>query len=139
MDAGIGGIMITALKPNQIFVFGSNLAGIHGAGAAKQAREQFGAQLGVGEGLTGRSYAFPSLDKTLRIRTWAALWASRDRLWACCNANPGKEFLLTKVGCGIAGYPEAKMKDLFYDAPANIIKPLDWDKEPKQTPAFQGE
>ena len=118
--------MITALKSNQIFIFGSNLAGIHGAGAAKQACFQFGAQLGVGEGLTGRCYAFPSLDKTLRIRTWAALWASRDRLWACCNANPGKEFLLTKVGCGLAGYSEEDMKQLFRDPPVNLILPKDW-------------
>ena len=54
--------MITTLAPNQIFVFGSNLAGIHGAGAARQARKQFGAAIGIGEGLTGRSYACNSFS-----------------------------------------------------------------------------
>ena len=118
--------MITKLEPNEIFVFGSNLAGRHGAGAAKQAHDFFGAEYGVGEGLTGQCYAFPTLDGQLRRLPIAALEDSRDRLYRCCNANPDKRFLLTKVGCGMAGYPEDTMRGLFTDPPANLILPEDW-------------
>ena len=59
---------ITELKENEIFVFGSNLAGIHGAGAAKTAYREFGAELHVGEGMTGRCYAIPTKDEKLRVR-----------------------------------------------------------------------
>ena len=118
--------MITELKPNEIFVFGSNLAGRHGAGAARQAREQFGAPMGVGEGLTGRSYAFPTLDENLNRRSMKDLRESRARLYFTCEENPELTFLLTKVGCGLAGYPEADMRALFVNAPANLILPEDW-------------
>ena len=97
--------MITDLKPNQIFVFGSNLAGHHLGGAARQAFENFGAAWGIGEGLTGNCYAFPTLDKDFRRRTINNLWDSVRKLYKCCRENPGKDFMLTRVGCGIAGAP----------------------------------
>lgn len=118
--------MITNLKPNQLFVFGSNLAGNHAGGAAKQAHEQFNAETGIGEGLTGQCYAFPTLERDFNKRGHRALEAARDRLYATARALPEKEFLLTKVGCGIAGYPEEDMKALFTNAPDNIIKPEEW-------------
>ena len=118
--------MITSLKPNQLLVFGSNLAGRHGAGAAKQAHDQFGAQYGVGEGITGQSYAFPTLGMRLEQLPMADLCAARDRLYKCCSIFPSTEFLLTKVGCGLAGYPESEMRALFVDPPANLILPEDW-------------
>ena len=120
--------MITKLAPNEIFVFGSNLAGRHGAGAAKQAHDDFGAEYGVGEGLTGRCYAFPTLDQRLKKLSWWLLAESRDLLYRCCETYPDKRFLLTKVGCGLAGYPEAMMRGLFTDPPANLILPEDWRK-----------
>ena len=120
--------MITKLDPNEIFVFGSNLAGRHGAGAAKQAHDDFGAEYGVGEGLTGQCYAFPTLGRQLqRLAPWM-LYGARDRLYRCCEENPGNTFLLTKVGCGLAGYPEATMRGLFTDPPANLMMPEDWRK-----------
>lgn len=125
---------ITNLQPNEIFVFGSNLAGRHGAGAARQAFEQFGAQMGVGEGLTGQCYAFPSLGKRLEKLTIFDLTRSRAKLFDVCMANPDKRFLLTKVGCGLAGYDEADMRALFravgmqtpFVRPENLILPEDW-------------
>jgi hypothetical protein len=119
-------MIITKLNPNEIFVFGSNMAGRHGAGAARQAAEMFGAKYGVGEGLTGQCYAFPTLDRHLQQVSESELRHSRDILYAVCIARPDKRFLLTKVGCGLAGYPEDTMRALFSEAPANLILPEDW-------------
>jgi hypothetical protein len=117
---------ITGLGENEFFVFGSNLAGRHGAGAARLAREKFGALYGIGEGLTGRCYAFPTLDEHLGRRDMAALARARDRFFETALALPEKTFLLTKVGCGLAGYPEDDMAALFADAPPNVAKPEGW-------------
>lgn len=118
--------MITSLKPNQIFVFGSNMSGKHYGGAAKQAADQFGAQYGIGEGLTGQCYAFPTLDEHFMQVSHNVLRAARLMLYKCAEANPDKEFLLTPVGTGIAGFSEVHMKKLFKNAPSNIRKPEGW-------------
>lgn len=117
---------ITELKYNEIFVFGSNLAGHHAGGAALQAERDFGAEEGIGEGLTGRCYAFPTLERDMHKRGYKALEAARDRLYATARALPEKTFLLTRVGCGIASYDEEDMKALFVDSPSNIVKPENW-------------
>ena len=117
---------ITDLKPDELFCFGSNTAGRHGAGAARYAMLKFGAKYGVGEGITGQSYAFPTLTASLGHRTQAELEHSRDLFFSCALANPEKTFLLTKVGCGLAGYKESTMADLFMFAPTNVIKPEGW-------------
>ena len=118
--------MITSLAPDEIFVFGSNLAGHHGGGAARQAHMQFGAKLGCGNGLTGQCYAFPTLNQALQKLPMSRIEESRDDLYWTCRHNPEKRFLLTKVGCGIAGYAEETMRALFIDPPANLILPEDW-------------
>lgn len=118
--------MIEKLEPNQIFVFGSNLAGRHGAGAARQAYKQFGAEYGVGEGMTGQSYAFPTLSRTLSQLSYVRLQIARDLLYHTCLEYSGMEFLLTKVGCGLAGYDESTMRGLFTDPPSNLVLPEDW-------------
>lgn len=118
--------MITALKPEEVFVFGSNLAGSHVGGAALQAKTQFGAKDGVGEGLTGQCYAFPTLGRRLEKRGRKSLETSRQKFFNIVRANPEKTFLLTKVGCGIAGYEEYSMKALFRGAPKNVVFPDDW-------------
>ncbi len=117
--------MITSLRPNEIFVFGSNMWGRHDAGAAKQAME-FGAEYGINEGLSGQTYAFPTLEREYTKRGVKALENSRDRLYAICRALPEKTFLLTKVGCGIARYPESQMKALFTEPPTNLVLPEEW-------------
>ncbi|MCB0475658.1 MAG: hypothetical protein KDC69_08275, partial [Flavobacteriaceae bacterium] len=71
---------ITELQDNQIFVFGSNLSGNHAGGAAKLASEKFGAETGIGEGLTGQSYALPTLDEKLQQREIDDIKTSVDLL-----------------------------------------------------------
>lgn len=118
--------MIVALQPKEIFVFGSNLAGRHGAGAARQAASSFGAEYGVGEGMTGQCYALPTLKGDLTQRSEDDLVGSIVLLYEACLANPHLRFLLTKVGCGLAGYSESYMRSLFIDPPKNLILPEDW-------------
>lgn len=117
--------MITKLEKDQVFVFGSNLAGSHAGGAAAQAVE-WGAETGVGEGLTGQTYAFPTLTRGMKKVSRASLKKSVKKLYETCKENPDKEFLLTKVGCGIAGFSEDEIRPLFADAPGNLVLPEDW-------------
>jgi hypothetical protein len=122
--------MITSLEKNQFFVFGSNIAGRHMGGAALQAKEQFGAEEGIGEGLTGQCYAFPTLYKSfnyggLQQRMKQELEQSVKKFYATARALPEKEFLMTPVGIGIAGYEPEYMKSLFTNPPANVVLP-DW-------------
>lgn len=117
---------ITELKPNEIFVFGSNTAGRHGAGAAKVAHDKFGAEYGVGEGLTGQSYALPTLNGALEKRALVEISRSALKFKRFAEANPHLTFYLTKVGCGLAGFDEEEMKQMFYYLPVNVIVPKGW-------------
>lgn len=118
--------MINELKPNQIFVFGSNLAGKHYGGAAKQAYEQFGAVMGIGKGVMGQTYAFPTLDKEFKQLSRNKIRRQVHFLFVFCDENPDKEFLLTKVGCGIAGIDESFMRSMFKNPRKNMVLPEDW-------------
>ena len=116
---------ITKLEKDQVFVFGSNEAGIHGAGAAKLAYEKFGAVSGVGFGLQGQTYAIPTKD--LEIRT---LPLDNIEYYIYCFLieamdHPYTEFLLTKIGCGLAGYSEDQIANLFKGKyiPENVTLP----------------
>ena len=119
--------MIDSLEDNEVFIFGSNIHGFHAGGAAKQAHEQFGAEWGVGEGLTGKTYAFPTLDANMQKYSVKELESIRDAFYRCVKARPEMKFLLTKVGTGIAGIDEYVMIELFRDAPENVIKPKGWE------------
>lgn len=112
--------MITELEDNQYFVFGSNLSGHHGGGAAKQAHEQFGAEWGVGAGITGKCYAIPTMGGVEEIKRYVRQFLNVAAML------PEKEFLVTKIGCGIAGHEERDIKPLFATVPNNIILPEDW-------------
>src|SRR5438046_1242941 len=101
--------MITELKENEVFVFGSNLKGDHLAGAARQAFDNFGATWEVGEGLSGQSYAFPTLDEKMERLHIGELHCVKHAFYRCAHAHPELIFLLTKVGCGIAGHEELVM------------------------------
>lgn len=114
--------MITELEENQVFVFGSNILGNHAGGAAKQAHESFGAAWGVGEGLTGGCYAFPTLDKDMQQYTHTEMVSIRDAFYRCCVVHPEMTFLLTPVGTGIANLPKQYIKQLFKDLPTNVQK-----------------
>lgn len=118
---------IAQLTDNQIFVFGSNLNGNHAGGAAKLAKDNFGAKEGVGEGLVGQAYAFPTLDKGMRPVSIYDLKKSKEELYRVAEANQDKQFLVTKVGCGIAGFLEEEMKKVFSGyKPLNVVLPAGW-------------
>lgn len=112
--------MITELAEGEIFVFGSNRSGAHGGGAALIAHRLFGAEMGVGEGLTGRTYALPTMEGP------AEMQAAAERFVAFAREHQELTFLLTKVGCGIAGYREDEVRPWFADTPANVVKPAGW-------------
>ncbi|MCF0075458.1 hypothetical protein LZD49_33575 [Dyadobacter sp. CY261] len=102
MECGITPENITHLYDNEVFVFGSNLAGHHGAGAAKTAL-QWGAIPGKGEGLFGQTYALPTKDFNIITRDIPDIYSSVVSLRQCIQDNPDHHFLITKVGCGLAG------------------------------------
>jgi len=120
---------ISELQPDEIFVFGSNLSGHHGGGAAKTAHQKFGAQYGVGEGMTGQCYAFPTVYYNLeRSLTLGEISDCVIRFLDAAKANPQKKFLLTRVGCAIAGFIPEQIAPLFKKAMqvSNIYIPQDF-------------
>jgi hypothetical protein len=108
---------ITELQPGEIFVFGSNASGAHGAGAARTAYEKFGAVWGQGHGLQGQSYGIDTMSGLATIEQEVAtfLQFARD--------HPELRFLVTKIGCGIAGYTPDQIGPLFTSAPDNVVLP----------------
>ena len=98
---------ITSLEPDEIFVFGSNAAGQHAGGAARQALEMFGAIMGQGEGLQGQSYAIPTMEG------FDSLKAAVERFIIFSDQHPENKFLVTRIGCGIAGYNVGDIAPLF--------------------------
>ena len=117
---------ITSLKPNEVFVFGSNLAGMHGGGAARIAHLYFGAVMGNGDGIQGQSYAIPTMQGGVdTIRPYV------DKFIAYAKQHPDKQFLVTRIGCGIAGFSADEIAPLFADAVAveNISLPDDFWEE----------
>ena len=95
---------IQELNENQIFVFGSNMNGNHAGGAARLAVEKFGAIMGQAEGIQGQSYAIPTLDKDMQKVTGNELIVSLRNFKHYADEHPELTFLLTKIGCGIAGF-----------------------------------
>lgn len=112
---------ITALKANEVFVFGSNAAGLHHAGAAAAAHRHFGAVWGEGEGLRGQSYALPTMEGLQAFRGAVA------RFLTFATDHPELRFLVTKVGCGIAGYTPEQVAPWFAGAPANVVLPVEFE------------
>lgn len=110
----------------KIFVFGSNLAGRHGKGAALAAARWHGAQYGVGSGRTGNSYAIATKDYNLKVLP-LGLIASGVRIFLdYARANPDLEFLVTALGTGLAGYSHEDIAPMFIDAPDNCRLPQEW-------------
>lgn len=94
---------ITGLKEHEVFVFGSNLAGIHGAGAAKQAL-QWGAVHGEGVGMRGHTYAIPTKDKRIRTLKPHQIAPYIYDFLRVAGHLPDMTFLVTEIGCGLAGH-----------------------------------
>jgi len=114
---------ITELKPNEIFVFGSNLAGSHGGGAARLAYNCFGAIWGQGVGLQGQSYAIPTMQGGVEtIKPYV------DEFIEFAKQHKEYKFLVTRIGCGIAGFKDEEIAPLFQGALGveNIILPQEF-------------
>lgn len=114
---------ITELQPGEIFVFGSNLQGMHAGGAARIAYNNFGAIWGQGVGLQGQSYGIPTMQggvETVRPYVNEFIQFAKD--------HPELTFLVTRIGCGIAGFTDAEMAPLFEKAHniENIVLPEGW-------------
>lgn len=114
---------ISELKPNEIFVFGSNLSGSHGGGAALLAYRRFGAIWGQGVGLQGQSYGIPTMHGGVE-----AIKPYVDEFIEFARLHPEMKFLVTKIGCGIAGFREDEIAPLFNDAidVENVILPKEF-------------
>lgn len=108
---------ITELDENEIFVFGSNGQGFHGAGAAATAVHKFGAKFGQREGLQGQSYAIDTMDGD------DEMFAEIDRFLKFAKDHPELKFLVTEIGCGIAGYSPEQIAPHFRDCTKNVILP----------------
>lgn len=111
---------IESLRAGEIFVFGSNLQGMHGGGAARIAYDKFGAVWGQGVGLQGQTYAIPTMHGGPEaIRPYV------DEFIAFAKAHPELTFLVTRIGCGIAGYRDEEIAPLFKAAIGveNIVLP----------------
>lgn len=102
---------ITELKENEIFVFGSNLQGMHGGGAARIAYERFGAIWGQGVGLQGQSYGIPTMHGGVD-----AIKPYVDEFIEFAKSHPEMTFLVTRIGCGIAGFRDEEIAPLFEKA-----------------------
>jgi hypothetical protein len=117
---------VNFLLDNEIFVFGSNLAGIHGAGAARLAEKVFNAKWGCGMGFTGQCYAIATKDlniETLKLAIIEQQVQLFKQLAFQCRQH---EFIVTKIGCGLAGYTDAEIAPMFKNSTTNCIFHKDW-------------
>ena len=115
---------ITHLEKNEVFVFGSNLAGAHGGGAALIAYRKFGAIWGQGVGLQGQSYGIPTMQGGVEtIKPYV------DEFIEFAKSRPDLTFLVTRIGCGIAGFTDDDIAPLFSQARDmnNVVLPDGWD------------
>ena len=113
---------------SKIFVFGSNLAGIHGAGAALHASKYFGAEYGHGIGRTGNCYAIPTKDEKIRTLPLVRIQKYVNYFIDYARYNPTLEFFVTRIGCGLAGYTNEQIAPMFKFASRNCEFHPDWCK-----------
>jgi hypothetical protein len=109
-----------------IFVFGSNLAGRHGKGAALHARQNHGAIYGHGVGRQGNSYAIPTKDGALRTLPLAVIHDHVRDFIEYAAVRPSLRFQVTAIGTGLAGYRHEDIAPMFYGAPTNCQLPEEW-------------
>ena len=102
---------ISQLASNEVFVFGSNLQGHHYGGAARIANEKFGAIFGQGVGLQGQSYAIPTMQGGVDV-----IKPYVDEFIEFAKQHPELIFLVTRIGCGIAGFKDSEIAPLFRGA-----------------------
>lgn len=111
------------------FVFGSNLAGIHGAGAARAALEKYGAEVGNGKGFQGKSYAIPTKDENIKTLPLSEIAKYVSEFVKVTNENPDKKFFVTRVGCVLAGYSDREIAPMFAGSnPENTNFAEEWQE-----------
>lgn len=111
---------------NSIFVFGSNRAGVHGAGAAYVANQHYGAIYGQGEGEFGESYALPTKDENIQTLPLNDIEEHVKTFIQHATDNPSKQYKVTCVGCGLAGLRDVDIAPMFRDAPDNCFFDTKW-------------
>jgi hypothetical protein len=109
-----------------VFVFGSNLAGAHGAGAAAYARVHEGATLGIGEGLSGNSYALPTKDHQINSLSLEKIKEHVNKFLDFARNHPMLEFKVTQIGCGLAGFKPEQIAPMFVGAPESCYFDIEW-------------
>lgn len=114
---------IASLQNNEIFVFGSNLDGLHGGGAARVAYQKFGAQWGKGVGIQGKSYGIPTMHGGVEV-----IKPYVEDFIEFALSHKEYTFLVTRIGCGIAGFSANEIAPLFAKAinAENILLPMDF-------------
>lgn len=112
-----------------IFVFGSNLAGRHGAGAALHARIEHGAIYGQGDGLQGNSYAIPTKDGNIETLPLSEIKQYVEEFKTFATNHPELSFFVTRIGCGLAGYTDEQIAPMFKGSPSNCQLPEGWESE----------
>jgi hypothetical protein len=127
-----------ASRPDQVFVFGSNLVGEHAGGAAQFAFYYRGASMGIGQGLTERwspvdrldlrSYALPTCAFPGIPLTFETVKAAVTLFKMYANVREDLEFFVTAIGTGIAGFTHEQIAPLFRDAPINCVLPQEWER-----------
>jgi len=117
---------ITDIIDDEIFVFGSNLFGIHAGGTAKLALNKFGAKWGQGVGLQGKSYAIPTKDHKMDTLPLRYIKFYVNELLQFAKDHPLKTFLVTKIGCGLAGYTIKDIAPMFISYPSNVVVPQEF-------------
>lgn len=114
------------IDKNLIFVFGSNLSGYHGAGAARYARLHKGAVMGVGEGMTGHSYALPTKGLNISYMPLDEVAIHVSKFLEYAAKHPGDQFQVTCVGCGLAGFTHGQIAPMFVPASQNCQFDTNW-------------
>lgn len=115
-------------EPTQcaVFVFGSNLAARHVGGAARLAEMKYGASSGVAEGMSGSSYAIPTKDVNIETLPLDVIRLAVKRFIEEAWSASTTTFFVTRIGCVLAGYNDAEIAPMFFEAPTNCNFPIEW-------------
>lgn len=114
------------MKNKMVFVFGSNEAGVHGAGAALYAYQNYGARYHKGYGHYGDSFAIPTKDKEIKTLPLERIQGYVTGFIEYAKGQPDLKFQVTQIGCGLAGFTPEQIAPMFVDAPSNCFFDVEW-------------
>ena len=115
------------MNKSKIFVFGSNLAGRHGKGAAYYAKKNHGAEYGIGKGRTGMAYAIPTKNEKIKVLPLHEIKKYVNDFIEYAKSHPELEFFVTAIGTGLAGYDHSEIAPMFKNCPSNCELPKVWN------------